>query len=79
MLSAHDALNPCKKRPFKKNIRPRPHVSKPARADAFFGPLKKASLFVELVFRQQIYRAVASGGAREAAAQPSLDLLSQAN
>ena len=37
-----------------KNIRPSPHVSKPARADAFFGSLKKASVFVELVFRLQI-------------------------
>ena len=37
-----------------KNIRPSPHLSKPARADAFFGSLKKASIFVELVFRLQI-------------------------
>ena len=32
-----------------KSIRPSPLVSKPARADTFFGSLKKAS-FVELVF-----------------------------
>ena len=37
-----------------KNIRTRPHVSTPARADAFLGSLKKASIFVELVFRLQI-------------------------
>ena len=37
-----------------KNIWPSPHVSKPARAGAFFGSLKTASFLVELVFRLHI-------------------------
>ena len=34
-------MQPAQKLKGIKNIRPRPHVSKPARADAFFGSLKK--------------------------------------